>query len=81
MCAFENKFNMDRLKNACHICIMSILVLNVIRPQIVFGVSESLFASLSQLELLWQNDIDIVQTMEHLLEDQLPEYEPLKRYQ
>ena len=57
------------------------MVLTVIRPQIVIGVSESLFASLSQLEMLWQNDIDIVQTMEHLLEDQLLEYEPLKRYQ
>ena len=72
---------MDRTKIACHICIRSALVLTVIRPQIVIGVSESLFASLSQLEMLWQNDIDIVQTMEHLLEDQLPEYEPLKRYQ
>ena len=73
---------MDMSNIACYICIRSILVLNVIRPQTVIGVSESLLASLSQLELLWQNDIDIVQTMEHLLEeDQLPEYEPLKRYQ
>ena len=72
---------MDRSTTSYHICIRFILVLNLIRPQIVISVSESLFASLSQLELLWQNDIDIVQTMEHLLEDQLPEYEPLKRYQ
>ena len=52
----------------------------IIRPEIVISVSESLFASLSQLELLWQNDIKIVKTMEDLLEERLPEYDPLKRF-
>ena len=56
------------------------VALIIIRPEIVISVSESLFASLSQLELLWQNDINVVKTMEHLLEERLPEYEPLKRF-
>ena len=61
-------------------CIWTFVTLSIIRPQIVISdQSESLFASLSQLELLWQNDINVVKTMEHLLEERLPEYEPLKR--
>ena len=63
-----------------HICTWTFVALSLIRPQIVISVSESLFASLSQLELLWQNDINVVKTMENLLGERLPEYEPLKRF-
>ena len=40
---------------------------------------QDLFASLSQLNLLWQNDIYIVQIMEKILREPIAEYEPLKR--
>ena len=81
MCVSKNKFDMERSNIAYYVCIWAFVTLTVLHPQIVIGSSESFFASLGQLELLWQNDINIVKTMEHLLEDNLPEYKPLKRYE
>ena len=71
---------MQRLNIQVYNCMWTFVALIIIRPEIVISVSESLFASLSQMELLWQNDINVVKTMEHLLEERLPEYEPLKRF-
>ena len=71
---------MQRLNIQVYNCMLTFVALIIIRPEIVISVSESLFASLSQMELLWQNDINVVKTMEHLLEERLPEYEPLKRF-
>ena len=81
MCVSKNTFDMERSSIAYYVFIRTFVALTVIGPQVVIGSSESLFASLSQLELLWQNDIDIVKTMEYLLKDNLPEYKPLKRYE
>ena len=47
--------------------------------QIVSSESDYLFASLSQLELLWQNEIRLVKIMEGILADPLAEYRPLTR--
>ena len=58
---------------------MLILLTHVVDYQSVRGVGQSLFASLSQLKLLWQNDIDVVKNMETLLNDTA--YKPLTRYQ
>ena len=71
---------MQRSNIQVYNCIWTFVTLSIFRPQIVISVSESLFASLGQLELLWQNDINVVKTMEHLLEERLPEYEHLKRF-
>ena len=61
--------------------IRSLLLFIVIKFQHLISVKQSLFTSLSQLEVLWQNDIDVVKIMETVLEENLPEYLPLKRYQ
>ena len=57
-----------------------LLILNCMLPHIVRGESQSLFASLGQLELLWKNELDVVKTMESLLKEKIPEYRPIKRY-
>ena len=62
---------------ACH---MTFLCLNIIYFPIVIGVKESLFAALSQLELLWHNEIYVVKNMENILEKPLAKYRPLERY-
>ena len=70
---------MQRSNIQVYNCIWTFVTLSIFRPQIVISVSESLFASLGQLELLWQNDINVVKAMEHLVEERLPEYKPFKR--
>ena len=58
----------------------TILLLTTIQLPIVIAIRQSLFASLSQLQLLWHNDIHIVKIMEHILETASEEYRPLQRF-
>ena len=60
--------------------VRSLLLIIVLNLQLVISVKHALFSSISQLELLWQNDIDTVKIMENLLEESVLEYKPLKRY-
>ena len=59
--------------------VRSLLLIIVLNLQLVIGVKHALFSSISQLELLWQNDIDTVKIMENLLEESVLEYKPLKK--
>ena len=56
------------------------IVIAAIYNQFVTGVRQALFASLSQLQMLWHNDIHMVKLMEKLLEDPISDYKPFKRY-
>ena len=62
------------------LCIRMMLLIYLLNHKFVIGLKESLFASISQLELLWQNDIHVVKMMEKLLEEPIAEYKPFKRY-
>ena len=70
---------MRREELPVYLCITALLYANLIDRQIVMGMREYLFASLSQLELLWHNDIYIVKMMEKLLEESFVEYHPFQR--
>lgn len=48
--------------------------------QILLGLKHNLFGSLSQLELLWKNDVHIVKMMETLIKENISDYSPLKKY-
>ena len=56
------------------------MIFKFLDTQTVSSEGQLLFASLGQLELLWQNDIAVVKAMEILLMEKLSEYRPLKRY-
>ena len=58
---------------------ISIVLLIINDPWVVIGLRQSLFASLSQLQLLWHNDKYIVKIMERILETPSAEYRPLQR--
>ena len=71
---------MHKFERYVFIYVRTFVMFNSMIPHIVNGEGQSLFASLGQLELLWQNDIDVVQTMQSLLKEKIPEYRPIKRY-
>ena len=76
----KTKTKMHTFETNVYIYVRTFVMFNCMLPHIVNGEGQSLFASLAQLELLWQNDIDVVKTMEILLKEKIPEYRPIKRY-
>lgn len=62
------------------VCVKTIVIICVMNAHLLVALKQNLFASLSQLKLLWQNDLDIVKLMEPLMDDNSSEYVPLKRY-
>ena len=75
------KFRMQLSDVQVCIYITTFVIFDILHFQIVMGEGQSLFASLGQLELLWENDIYVVKTIKTAFRENDPEYLPFKRYQ
>ena len=71
---------MNIIANHVFIKIKAIIILCLMNSQILLGLKHNLFGSLSQLELLWKNDVHIVKMMETLIKENISDYSPLKKY-
>ena len=61
-------------------CVTAIFLSGMVVPQIVICGGQSLFASLGQLELLWQNELEVVKIMESVVSEHVTGLKPFKRY-